>query len=181
LVNNLSWTHPERTVDKTMAPHTNGAVTVRNAASFQLLEEKDTSSFQEIHIPHGWTKLRLVFTTSDRLAHVQVEDDGGAVTIRVTGPNCFSISRYYQYGERNGESHLYDGMYRTLRQALPRCRVPNEVARDYLRQLRRARADFPAAMQMMKSRALLLFHTLGSRCRTEDVVPMSPDPFRRCP
>jgi hypothetical protein len=158
-----------------------GAITTQNAGSFQIVEEKDTSSFRAMHVPYGWTKLRLLFTTADRLAYVLLEDDGGGVTIQTRVPTCFSSSRYYQYGDREDESHLYDAMAGNFHGRLRTCPTQIAAADEYEQAFRRASADFPEAIRLFKARAVAVFGGLKPRCRTPEPQPYpSADLYRPC-
>jgi hypothetical protein len=155
---------------KPAAPHTSGAVTAQSFGAFQVVEEKHAAS----------TKLRLLFTTADRLAYVLLQDDGSGVIIDVQVPACYSTSRYYQYRGREDESHLYKAMANHLETRLGNCPTPVTAAEQYQRELRRASADFPAAIREMKARAVALFNGLEPRCRTPQTRPFPSASYERC-
>lgn len=152
------------------APHTSGAVSAEAVGSFQIVEEKHTE----------WTKLRLLFTTADRLAYVLLQDDGGGVTIDVQVPSCYSTSRYYQYRDRQDETHLYKAMANHLETRLSNCPIKVAAAEQYRREFRRASAEFPEAIRAFKARAAGVFDGLEPRCRTPAGRPFPSASYERC-
>jgi hypothetical protein len=155
---------------KPAAPYTRGAVSTQTVGAFQIVEEKDSVS----------TKLRLLFTTADRLAYVLLQDDGGGVIIDVQVPGCYSTSRYYRYRGREDESHLYKAMANHLETRLGNCPTPVAAAERYQREFRRASADFPEAIREMKARAVAVFNGLEPRCRTPKTRPFPSASYERC-
>jgi hypothetical protein len=157
-----------------VTPHSSGTlVTIHNVRSFQVVEEKDTSSFRMPHQVFGWTKIHLSFTTTDGRVNVALTDNGAALTVNVrTSTECASFSSYYQYGEREDESHLYDAMEDAFSHLVRVCSRGMETAGQYRRQLRRARADFKPAMQAMKTRVSAVFRRT-ERCEN----PADPNDF----
>jgi hypothetical protein len=152
------------------APYTSGAVSTEAAGSFQIVEEKDAAR----------TRLRLVFTTADRLAYVLLQDDGSGVTIDVQVPGCFSTSRYYQYRDREDETHLYKAMANHLETRLSNCPHRVSAAEQYQREFRRASADFPEAIRAFKAKAMAVFTGLEARCRTPAGRPFPSASYERC-
>jgi hypothetical protein len=155
---------------KPAAPHTSGAVSAEAVGSFQIVEEKDAA----------WTKLRLLFTSADRLAYVVLQDDGSGVTIDVQVPSCYSTSRYYQYRNREDESHLYKAMANHLETRLSNCPTRIAAAEQYQREFRRASAEFPEAIRAFKARAVAAFDGLEARCRTPAGQPFPSASYGRC-
>ncbi len=152
------------------APHTRGAVSTDAVGSFQIVEEKDAAQ----------TKLRLLFTTADRLAYVLLQDDGSGVTIDVQVPSCYSTSRYYQYRDREDESHLYKAMANHLETRLGNCPIKVPAAEQYRREFRRVSAEFPEAIRAFKARAMAAYGALEPRCRTPAGRPFPSASYERC-
>lgn len=166
-----------------VVPFMSGAVTVQTVGAFQIVEEKDSVSMsQDVHGPYVYTTLRLAFSTADRLAYVLLEDNGGGVSINVRTSNCLSSTRYYQYRDREDETHLYEAMANNLDGRLSTCPSSVAAAERYRREFHQASPDFPAAIREFKSRVVAVFHALEPRCRTPEPEPTSSaDLYRRCP
>jgi len=154
-----------------VAPFTSGAVTAQAVGAFQILEEKDTSSFREAHIPYGWTKFHLSFTTADRGAYVTLMDDGRVLGIYLQVPGCWDMSHYYQYGAHGDEGQLYDVMARRFGHILRNCSRQDRRAREHQREFQLARADFPAALRLMRAKASRVFGRDEKRCRRPTPEP----------
>jgi hypothetical protein len=161
-------------------PFTSGTVSVMPVGRFQIVEAKDSISSQDIHGPFVWTKLYLMFSTSDRRAYVLLEDDGGGVSINVRAYNCLSSSRYYQYRDQEDESHLYRAMTNHLEVRLSTCPASVAGAEQYRREFQRAGADFPAAIREFKARVVAVFHGLEPRCRTQAAQVSPAASYERC-
>lgn len=148
-----------------VAPFTRGAVNAQAVGAFQILEERDTSSFRDVHIPHDWTRFHLSFTTADSAAYVTLMDDGMVLGIYLQVPGCWDMSHYYQYGVPGGESHLYDIIASRFGHILRNCSRQDERAREHQREFQLARADFPAALRLMRAKASRVFGRDEKRCR----------------
>lgn len=163
-----------------VVPFTSGAITVQTVGAFEIVEKKDSISSQDVHGPFVWTKLSLVFRTADRLAYVLLEDDGGGVSVNVRASNCLSSTRYYQYGDREDETHLYEAMANNLDVRLRTGPSSVAAAERYRREFHRASADFPAAIREFKSRVVAVFNGLEPRCRTAKERPFPSASYERC-
>lgn len=149
-----------------LLPRMLGAETARDTVgSFLVLVEKDTTRLPAFHVPFGWTKIHLSFTTSDNRVNVSLTDNGSALTIATkTSTECSSFSRYHQYGARGGHRHLHGDMADALRIALEGCPRGMEAAGEYLREFQQAESDFPAALQAMMARVDVIFGGRLARC-----------------
>jgi|GEM_PF-7120996 len=149
-----------------LTPFLAGArATVGRFGAFQVLEDRDTTSLQIPDVPSGWTKVHLSFTSNDGRVNVALTDNGSSLTVRSrTSTSCSSYSGYFHYGERAGESHLYEAMADELRRVTEACPRGMEAAEQYRRQFRHAWKEFPAAMNAMKTRILVVFEGRMARC-----------------
>ncbi|HLM66503.1 MAG TPA: hypothetical protein VK358_03205 [Longimicrobium sp.] len=134
------------------------------AGAFMVQVEKDTTSSPAMHVPSGWTKVHLSFTTPDSGMSVALTDNGAALVVRTqTSTDCSSVSFYHQYRERGGHRHLYQAMADAVGSILETCPRKTEAWGRYRRQFERTEVDFSAAMQAMMTHVSASFPRKGLR------------------
>jgi hypothetical protein len=133
-------------------PLTHGVEVAREVVgSLVVLVEKDTVRFRAMHVPSGWTKIHLLFTTPDSAVNVALTDNGASLIVHTqTATECSGSYFYHQYGRsEHVNRHLYTAMADALGTILESCPRRTEAWDQYRRQFKRAEADFPAAMRVM--------------------------------
>lgn len=153
-----------------MTPLQNGtAVTRYPAGAFVVMEERYTLPEGRTPIPHvptRWTKIHLSFDAPGGHVNVSLTDTGARLDAVAMTAGCASTTSYLQYsGEREDQRRLYEAMEGTVRSLSRECARDRAVLRQALELLRRARGDFPAALQLMKSRAGTAFGGRWTRCK----------------
>lgn len=138
------------------------------AGAFVVMEERYTMPEGRtpiMHVPTQWTKIHLSLDVPGGHVNVSLTDTGSRLGASVTTAGCISSNSYLQYdGEHPDQRHLYEAMESTVRRLIRHCTHSREVLRQTLPLLRRARRDFPAALEVMKSRARNAFGGRWGRC-----------------
>lgn len=158
------------------------AVTRYPAGAFVVMEERYTLPAGRtpiMHVPTEWTKIHLSFDAPGGHVNVSLTDNGSRLGASVITAGCQSGGSYLQYdGEHPDQRHLYEAMEGTVRTLIRHCTRDREVLRQTLLLLRRARRDFPAALEVMKSRAGSAFGGRWTRCTY--APPGERGPFHPC-
>lgn len=129
---------------------------------FVVVVERDTVRFRGPHVPVGWTRVHLMFTTPDDRVNVSVTDNGRALVVNAqTSTSCYFTAVYHQF--REDGSHLYAALAEALDEIVT-CPRGMEAARRYQRMFRRAEGHFPAAMRAMMGRANAVYNGRLERC-----------------
>ncbi|KRA56173.1 hypothetical protein ASD79_17595 [Caulobacter sp. Root655] len=150
----------------------------------EMVEEVRTRDPGEppiMHVATEWTKLHLRWRSADGVMSVDVIDSGGIVQAAIEGADCSASTAYLQYSGVAGEHEIVDGV-RTLLALLDKdCpRLPSGAT--YATTLADGAADFVAAEDGLRSRALILFRRPLTRCLPPPMNRLFPsDPFNPFP
>lgn len=111
-------------------------------------------------------RLHLGWRSADGRLTLDLTDDGEAMRADVGVRFCRVIVQYMRYRNRPGEPRLRRSLRDAVGGLLDRCEaVPAPERAPWLAEYDRAEADFPAAIEAMKRRALRLFGGDLKRCR----------------
>ncbi len=128
-----------------------------------------------MHMPSEWTKLDLRWRSADGLVRVDVIDDGWIIKARVfaeAGKDlCIASADHLQYGGVAGEDEIKDQLREVIASFANECPVVSPAdAVAQARTLADGAADFAAAEDGMRARALELFKRPLTRC----LAPLPP-------
>lgn len=172
----------------TAAPATPAAmpsVTVERQAfgPFTLVERtyrRDPGQAPILHIAQDYSTLVLEF--GDESYRVMLADNGAVLSYQTGGLGCSSVEWPLAYSGRAGEGKLFDGLVRfTARMGKGGCARDRAAYAAFVARLRASRADFNAAVEVMKLRAQAVMGGWKWRCkRGNDVERMLRDAFDPC-
>lgn len=116
-----------------------------------------------MHVATEWTNLHLRWRSLDGVMSVEVIDSGAMIEAVVNGADCSASTSYLQYSGVAGELAITQGVRDLLASLEKLCpRLPPGAA--YSRTLADGAADFAAAEDGLRARALALFKRPLTRC-----------------
>jgi hypothetical protein len=116
-------------------------------------------------VNQDWTKLHLVFSTADKVTKVEIIDDGGRLEIAIEAARCLSRSYPFGYDPAPSGGKLHRAMEASLNALFKLCRtLPAAQKSRHLTELRQARTEFGAALDVLKARATSTFGGWRRRC-----------------
>lgn len=164
-----------------MVASTVQAGTVETRTSFgriEMVEEVRTLDPGELpimHMPNEWTKLHLRWRSADGAVRVDLIDDGRLIEAGVSAEAgrdlCAASADHLQYSGVAGEDEIKDGLREIIASLANGCPVVSPaVAVAHARTLADGAADFAAAEDGLRARALQLFKRPLTRC----LAPLPP-------
>jgi hypothetical protein len=143
----------------------------------EVVEEvrtRDPGEIPIVHVETAWTKLHLRWRSQDGVMGVDVIDNGRIIEVFLNGADCVARTDYLQYSGVAGELEIQDGVRELLASLDKACpRLPAGAA--YAPTLADGAADFKAAEDGMRTRALVLFKRPPTRCLPP--LPTKDNPF----
>jgi hypothetical protein len=138
----------------------------------EMIEEVRTLDRGELpimHMPNEWTKLHLRWRSADGVVRVDVIDDGRIIEAGVSAEAgkefCISSADHLQYSGVAGEAEIKDQLRNVIASLANGCPVVSPAAAiAHARTLADGAADFAAAENGMRVRALALFKRPLPRC-----------------
>ena len=143
-----------------------GDLTRETVGSFVIVQERLPRERWQMHMATQW--LHLSFDMPDQRVNVSITDNGARLMARVRSSECSALVHPLQYPAGEDENVLFADLTSTLQRLVERCRSLDEGAGGYQGHLQRARADFPAAIRVMKARAVEMFGRRLERCTLQD-------------
>lgn len=143
-----------------------GDLTREAAGSFVIVQERLPREQWHMHMATQW--VHLSFDMPDQRVNVSITDNGARLIAAARSSECSSIVHPLQYPGSEDESVLFADLAGVLDRLVERCRSLGQGTGVYQSHLQRARADFPAAIRMMKARAVEMFGRRLERCTVQD-------------
>jgi hypothetical protein len=161
--------------------------------AFTLTEEVRTRDPGEpliMHMATEWTKLRLIWRSTDQAVTTEIVDDGAFLDsesrVELLEKSCSSSGGYFQYAPSDDQSGLWRSMRQSMSQLLKNCAaIPPSAKQSYPASLTSASDDFLPAIAAFKKRAAILFPRPGFvRCsaptRSKNIIITNPNAGRPC-
>ena len=124
-----------------------------------------------MHVPNEWTKVRLLWTSTDGLAELQLEDDGftlkGMFSARAPGAQggCSRIGALHAYGAGAPTGVFWRANGRQFSAFLRGCASVARTAADrYMAEYEAAAPRFSDALARMRTLATAAFGSTERRC-----------------
>ena len=152
-------------------PRPDTAFTGERIGAFRLIREeyRNTGVFI-MHMPSQWTKVRMVWRSSDGLTEVQLEDDGFTLQVSymaesaVQPHSCIGNAGLSKYGKGPPGAFWKANRSEYLKFVKTCAAVDRSKLPTYKAEHLQALADFPAALERMRAMAVEAFGQLDRRC-----------------
>lgn len=153
-------------------PRPDTAFSGERIGAFRLIREHYRNTGVPImHASPEWTKVRLVWRSSDGLTEVQLEDDGFTLQASymaesaVQRHSCISNAGLSRYGKGPPTGAFWKADRKVYLKFVKTCAaVDRSKLPIYEAEHRLALADFPAALERMQAMAVDAFRQIDRRC-----------------
>jgi hypothetical protein len=109
--------------------------TSTSLGAYVLIEEVSALEAGEtpiMHVNRNWTKLHLRFVTADKVAIVDVVDDGQRLAIEIETSKCFSTTWPVEYGNESSGASLHLRTEKAAKAIFKLCRTLTKVVQIFL-------------------------------------------------